>query len=86
MKTVIVTKDAYIDNSVRVNYFDPTAIKKEQRIKSYEATELEDMYEEADVIYNDLLFCERLNWDKKESELDERIENKRLEFENILNG
>jgi len=35
--------------------------------------------------YENLLFCERLKWDKEESELDELIENKRLELEKQTN-
>lgn len=95
MKTVTITKDAYIDNSVRVNYFDKNATRKERRIKdvsslmfslSGEFPKPEDMFEEVEVVYDNLLFCERLKWTNEESELDEQIENKRLEFENGLNG
>jgi hypothetical protein len=95
MKTVTITKDAYIDNSVRVNYFDKNATRKERRMKevssfvfslSGELPKPEDMFEEVEVAYENLLFCERLKWTNEESELDEQIEAKRLEFENGLNG
>jgi len=95
MKTVTITKDAYIDNSVRVNYFDKNAIRKERRIKqisslmfslSGELPKPEDMFEEIEVTYENLLFCERLKWTNEEIELDEQIEAKRLELENGLNG
>jgi|LauGreDrversion4_2_1035121.scaffolds.fasta_scaffold04291_8 hypothetical protein len=94
MKTVIITKDAYLDNSVRVNYFDPKATRKENRIKPYDTLSFsvsgefpkpEDMFEEVEATYENLLFCERLKWDKEESELDELIENKRLELEKQTN-
>lgn len=100
MKTVTVTKDAYIDNSVRVNYFDPMATRKENRMKPLVALAFslsgspslsgvnipqQDLFEEVDITYENLLFCERLKWDKEESELDEQIENKRLEFERQIN-
>jgi len=94
MKTVTITKDAYIDNSVRVNYFDKNATRKERRIKPYETLTFsvsgefpkpEDMFEEVEVVYDNLLFCERLTWSKKEKELDKQIEAKRLEFEKSIN-
>ena len=94
MKTITITKDAYIDNSVRINYFDKNATRKERRIKPYDTLTFsvsgefpkpEDMFEEVEVTYENLLFCERLKWDKDESELDEQIENKRLEFEKSIN-
>ena len=94
MKTITITKDAYIDNSVRVNYFDKNATRKERRIKPYDTLTFsvsgefpkpEDMFEEIEVTYENLLFCERLKWTNEESELDEQIENKRKEFENSLN-
>lgn len=95
MKTVTLTKDAYIDNSVRVNYFDPTATRKETRRKplndltfsgSNESLNIEDIFEEVDVMYENLVFCERLFWTESEAELDVQIENKRLELENKLNN
>jgi uncharacterized protein YggL (DUF469 family) len=95
MKTVTITKDAYIDNSVRINYFDKNATRKERRMKEFsslgfslsgEFPKPEDMFEEVEVVYDNLLFCERLIWTNEESELDEQIENKRLDFENGLNG
>lgn len=96
MKTVTVIKDAYIDNSVRVNYFDKNATRKEKKIKNLTAfvptvsgeeyPDLNDILEEVEVTYENLLFCERLKWTNEESELDEQIEAKRLEFENGLNG
>lgn len=95
MKTVTVTKDAYIDNSVRVNYFDPTATRKEKRIKSPQALALsisnnpsspDDVFEEVDVMYENLLFCERLFWVESEAELETQIEIKRKKIEDNLNN
>jgi hypothetical protein len=95
MKTVTITKDAYIDNSVRVNYFDKNAIKKELRMKdisslvfslSGELPKPENMFEEVEVTYENLLFCERLKWTNEESELSEQIDNKRLDLQNNLNA
>lgn len=88
MKTVTITKDAYIDNSVRVNYFDKNAIRKEVRIKevlfSGDSPDPEDTIEEVDVVYDNLLFCERLAWTNEEAELGSRIESKRAELESLL--
>lgn len=97
MKTITVIKDAYIDNTVRVNYFHKNAIKKENKIKMFdfstfmtspssEPPRLNELFEEVEVVYDNLLFCERLKWTNEESELDEQIENKRLEFEANLNS
>jgi hypothetical protein len=91
MKTVTVIKDAYIDNSVRVNYFDKNATRKEKKIKNLttfvptvsgeEYPDLNDILEEVEVTYDKLLFCVRLKWTNEESELDEQIEAKKLELE-----
>jgi hypothetical protein len=95
MKTVTIIKDAYIDNSFRVSYFDKNATKKESRLRdisslmfslSGEFPKSEEMYEEVEVTYEDLLFCERLKWVNEENELDEQIEAKRLSFEKKINS
>jgi len=85
MKTVTVTKDAYIGNSVRVNYFDENAKRKEERLRedfSFTDTDKNEYaYEEIEIIYTELLFCERLEWVNDENELNPQIETKRLELE-----
>ena len=67
MKTLTIVKDAYIENSVRVNYFDNNAIRKEKRIKDYfslgislsgDLPNYEQMFEEVNVVYPNLIFCE----------------------------
>jgi hypothetical protein len=88
MKTVTITKDAYIDNSVRVNYFDKNATRKQVRIKEGlflgDSPDPEDTFEEVDVVYDNLLFCERLTWTNEEAELAPRIESKRTELESLI--
>lgn len=80
MKNIFITKDAYIDNSVRVNYFEKDSIRKiktpqfNQETNKIEIVEIEE-------IYDKLLFCERLTWSGNESELDSVIENKRIELQ-----
>lgn len=76
MKNIFITKDAYIDNSVRINYFEKDSIRKikipqfNQEMKKIETIEREE-------IYNKLLFCERLSWIENESELDSVIQDKK---------
>lgn len=80
MKNIFITKDAYIDNSVRVNYFEKDSIRKikipqfNQETKKVEIVEHEE-------IYDKLLFCERLTWNENESELNSVIEEKKTQLE-----
>jgi len=80
MKNIFITKDAYIDNSVRVNYFEKDSIKKmkfsqfNQETKKLETIEREE-------IYDKLLFCERLTWIENESELESVIQDKKAHLE-----
>jgi len=80
MKNIYITKDSYMDNSVRVNYFEKDSIRKtkipqfNQETKELEIIERED-------IYDKLLFCERLTWVENESELDSVIENRKMYLE-----
>jgi hypothetical protein len=90
--TITTTKDAYLGQSCRVNYWDPSAVRTERRMRNLSAIladnpgELptpEDMFEEVEVTYENLLFCERLHWTTDEAELDARIEAKRAELESL---
>lgn len=85
MKTVYPTKDEYIDNSVRVNYFEKNSLITKTvlelnvetgKIEKQTITETKDVF----------LYCERLIWDKKEKELDKIIEQHRLEWEAKINS
>ena len=86
---ITTTKDAYIGQSVRVNYWDPAAKRIERRMRNLSTLGLadgefprpEDLFEEIEVTYENLLFCERLAWSADEAELDARIEAKRAELE-----
>ena len=88
---ITTTKDAYLGQSVRVNYWDPSAKRIERRMRdlstivmaSGELPRTEDLFEEVEVTYENLLFCERLTWTAAEAELDARIEAKRVELEAI---
>jgi len=81
MKNIFITKDSYIDNSVRVNYFQKDFIKKmkfpqfNQEKKKLEILEREETYDK-------LLFCERLTWSENESELESVIQDKKIQLEN----
>jgi hypothetical protein len=86
---ITTTKDAYIGQSFRVNYWDPAAKRIERRMRDLSTIVLadgefpraEDLFEEVEVTYENLLFCERLAWSADEAELDARIEAKRAELE-----
>jgi hypothetical protein len=81
MKNIFITKDSYIDNSVRVNYFQKNFIKKiktpqfNQEKKKLEIVERQETYDK-------LLFCERLTWNENESELEGVIQDKKTQLEN----
>ena len=81
MKNIFITKDSYIDNSVRVNYFEKDSIKKmkfpefDQETKKVKIVEREEAYDK-------LLFCERLSWVENESELEGVIQDKKTQLEN----
>jgi len=80
MKNILVTKDAYINNSVRVNYFEKDSIRKiklpefNQEKKKLEIIDREETYDK-------LLFCERLTWVENESELEGVIQDKKAQLE-----
>ncbi len=81
MKNIFITKDAYVDNTVRVNYFEKESIRKikfpqfNQEKKKLEIVEREETYDK-------LLFCERLTWNENESELEGVIQDKKAQLEN----
>jgi hypothetical protein len=90
--TITTTKDAYLGQSCRVNYWDPVAVRTERRLRDLSALlaanpgempRPEDMFEEVEVTYENLLFCERLHWTTDKAELDARIEAKRAELESL---
>ena len=80
MKNIFITKDSYVDNSVRVNYFQKNFIKKmkfpefDQETKKVKIVEHQETYDK-------LLFCERLTWNENESELESVIQDKKAYFE-----
>jgi hypothetical protein len=81
MKNIFITKDSYIDNSVRVNYFEKDYIRKmklphfNQKTKKLEIVERQETYDK-------LLFCERLTWNENEHELEGVIQDKKTQLEN----
>jgi hypothetical protein len=85
MKTVITLKDEYIDNSVRVNYFEKDFILKQTINTINENTGRLEKAEKIEKI-NKLLFCERLIWSNNESELDSIIVEHRQEWETKINS
>ena len=82
MKNIFITKDSYIDNSVRVNYFQKDFIKKmkfpefDQETKKVQTIDREETYDK-------LLFCERLTWNENESELEGVIQDKKVYLEKV---
>ena len=84
MKQVYTTKDAYQDNSVRVNYFEKDAVREFKRSQWNEETEQMEIITVQE-IYDNLLFCERLFWELNETELDQQIEQTRQAWETKIN-
>lgn len=84
MKQVYRTKDAYQDNSVRVNYFEKDAVREFKRPQWNEETEQMEIITVQET-YENLLFCERLFWETSETELDEQIEQSRQAWEAKIN-
>jgi hypothetical protein len=85
MKQVYTTKDAYQDNSVRVNYFHQDAVRTRKQPEWNEETKQIEQ-KEFEEIYDELLFCERLFWETDETELDVSIENTRSIWEERINN
>jgi hypothetical protein len=85
MKQVYTIKDAYQDNSVRVNYFEKDAVREFKRMQWNEETKKMETITVQE-IYDNLLFCERLFWETNESELDVSIENTRSAWEERINN
>lgn len=85
MKQVYTTKDAYQNNSVRVNYFEKDAVREFERSQWNEETkEMETITVQK--TYDHLLFCERLFWETGEIELDQQIEETRQKLEERINN
>ena len=82
MKNIFITKDSYINNSVRVNYFEKDCIRKiktpqfDQETKKVQTIDREETYDK-------LLFCERLTWNENESELEGVIQDKKVYLEKV---
>jgi len=85
MKQVYITKDAYQNNSLRVNYFEKDAVREFKRPQWNEETKkMETIATEE--IYDNLLFCERLFWELDETELDQQIEQNRQGWVERINN
>ena len=85
MKQVYTTKDAYQDNSVRVNYFEKDIVREFKRPQWNEETKQMEMIT-VEETYDHLLFCERLFWEINEVELNEQIEQSRQALEERVNN
>ena len=85
MKQVYTTKDAYQNNSVRINYFEKDAVREFKRPQWNEETKKMETIATEEV-YENLLFCERLFWEVEETELDVRIEDSRQIWEERVNS
>jgi len=81
MKNIFITKDAYVDNSVRVNYFEKDSINKIKLPQFNQETKKIEIIERQET-YDKLLFCERLTWVENESELEGVIQDKKAQLEN----
>lgn len=84
MKIVYTTKDAYKNNTVRVNYFEKDAILLYDEAQINEKT-LQQEIVTKEHIYDKLLFCERLEWAENENELNDVIEQTRKSWEDRVN-
>ncbi len=85
MKQVYTIKDAYQDNSVRINYFEKDAVKEFKRPQWNEETKQTEIIT-VEKIYDNLLFCERLFWETDEIELDDKINQTRQQWEERINS
>ena len=85
MKQVYITKDAYLDNSMRVNYFEKDAIRT-YKVSKFDEETLQMIEETIEENYDNLLFCERLFWENNETDLDQQIEQTRQEWEEKINN
>jgi len=84
MKTVYYIKDSYQNNSFRVSYYEKNSIKKNISFDYNEKTG--DVIQTIkEVLYDKLVFCQRLEWSNNENELDSYIEEVRLYWENRIN-
>jgi hypothetical protein len=81
MKNILVTKDSYINNSVRVNYFQKDCIRK-MKLPEFNQEKKKIQIIDREETYNKLLFCERLTWVENESELESVIQDKKAQLEN----
>lgn len=85
MKIIIITKDQYLDNSVRVNIFEKDAIRKYKIRKYNKETKKEENVIET-TTFDNLLYCTRLSWNINENELDEQIEQLKQVWEKRINS
>lgn len=85
MKQVYTTKDAYKNNSVRVNYFEKDAVREFKRPQRDEETKKIEIVTIQET-YDNLLFCERLFWETSETELDDKINQTRQQWEEKINN
>ena len=85
MKQVYIIKDAYQNNSLRVNYFEKDAVRILKRPEWNEETKQIETITVQET-YDNLLFCERLFWETSETELDVSIENTRKSWEERINA
>jgi hypothetical protein len=84
MKTVYYIKDTFLNKTFRVTYFQKNAIKNNINFQYNEETgENIQVIEES--YYDKLLFCQRLEWETNEVELDTYIEEVRQYWENRIN-
>lgn len=84
MKTVYCIKDTYQNNTFRVSYFENNVSRKIDTFKFDEETQ-EIINITKEQYYDKLLFCQRLEWNINENELDDYIEEVRLYWENRIN-
>jgi hypothetical protein len=85
MKQVYTTKDAYRDNSVRVNYMEKDAVNKFDYCEFNPETQNSEL-KTGEEIYDNSLSSERLFWTTDEAELDVIIENTRQKWEERINS
>jgi len=85
MKQVFFIKDCYNNNTFRVTYYEKNAIKEIKILQANSETgEIETILEKQK--YDKHLFCQRLEWEQNEQELDSYIEEMKAYWEGRINS
>jgi hypothetical protein len=84
MKIVYVIKDTFENKTFRVKYFQKDCIRVYNELKIDKETGEQTAFKK-ELLYDKLLFCQRLEWIDNEHELNNYIEEVRQYWENRIN-